>query len=27
VSTPKGVMSGAQAKKQNLGGELVCYVW
>ena len=27
VSTPKGVMSGNQARKQNLGGELVCYVW
>lgn len=27
VSTPKGVMSGSQARKQNLGGELVCYVW
>ena len=27
VSTSKGVMSGKDAKKQNLGGELVCYVW
>lgn len=27
LSTPKGVMSGAEAKKQNLGGELLCYVW
>ena len=27
VSTSKGVMSGQDAKKQNLGGELVCYVW
>lgn len=27
VSTPKGVMSGSEARKQNLGGELVCYVW
>ncbi len=27
VSTSQGVMSGLQAKKQNLGGELVCYVW
>lgn len=27
ISTPKGVMSGSQARKQNLGGELVCYVW
>ena len=27
VSTSRGVMSGQEAKKQNLGGELVCYVW
>jgi small subunit ribosomal protein S8 len=27
VSTSRGVMSGQDAKKQNLGGELVCYVW
>ncbi len=27
VSTSKGVMSGQDAKKQNLGGELVCFVW
>jgi small subunit ribosomal protein S8 len=27
VSTSQGVMSGMEAKKQNLGGELVCYVW
>ena len=27
VSTPEGVMTGAQAKKKNLGGELLCYVW
>jgi len=27
VSTSKGVMTGTQAKKSNLGGELVCYVW
>lgn len=27
LSTPEGVMSGAQAKKKNLGGELLCYVW
>ena len=24
VSTPEGVMTGAQAKKKNLGGELLC---
>lgn len=27
VSTPQGVMTGTHAKKANLGGELVCYVW
>lgn len=27
VSTPKGVMTGTTARKSNLGGELVCYVW
>ena len=27
ISTPEGVMSGTQARKRNLGGEVVCYVW
>ena len=27
VSTPKGVMTGRDAKKENLGGELVAFVW
>ncbi len=27
ISTPKGVMTGTEARKQNLGGELLCYVW
>jgi small subunit ribosomal protein S8 len=27
LSTPRGVMSGRQAKKQNVGGELLAYVW
>ncbi len=27
VSTPKGLMTDAEARRQNLGGELVCYVW
>ena len=27
VSTSEGVMTGEQAKKKNLGGELLCYVW
>ena len=26
LSTPKGIMSGAEAKKQRLGGELICTV-
>lgn len=27
VSTSRGVMSGAQARKQNIGGELIALVW
>jgi small subunit ribosomal protein S8 len=27
VSTSQGVMSGNQARKNKLGGELICYVW
>jgi small subunit ribosomal protein S8 len=27
LSTPKGLMTGHQAKKQNLGGELLAIVW
>ena len=27
VSTPEGVMTGTSARKKNLGGEVVCYVW
>ena len=27
VSTPKGVMTGIEARKQNVGGELVAFVW
>ena len=27
ISTPEGVMTGMQARKKNLGGELLCYVW
>ena len=27
VSTSQGLMSGVQARKSNLGGELICYVW
>jgi len=27
VSTPRGVMTGAEARKLNVGGEVLCYVW
>jgi small subunit ribosomal protein S8 len=27
LSTPRGVMTGAQARKQRVGGEVLCYVW
>lgn len=27
LSTPRGVMSGYDAFRQNLGGEVLCYVW
>jgi small subunit ribosomal protein S8 len=27
LSTSEGVMTGTQARKKNLGGELLCYVW
>ena len=27
VSTPEGVMTGTAARKKNLGGELLCFVW
>jgi small subunit ribosomal protein S8 len=27
LSTPRGVMTGTEARRQNLGGELLCYVW
>ena len=27
LSTSEGMMSGNQARKKNIGGELVCYVW
>ena len=27
ISTSQGVMTGTQARKSNLGGELICYVW
>lgn len=27
LSTSKGLMTGRQARKENLGGEVLCYVW
>ncbi|KUJ95028.1 MAG: 30S ribosomal protein S8 [Desulfonauticus sp. 38_4375] len=27
LSTPKGIMEGRQARKENIGGELICEVW
>ena len=27
ISTSKGLMTGTNARKSNLGGELICYVW
>jgi small subunit ribosomal protein S8 len=27
LSTPQGIMSGRQARKQNVGGEVIAYVW
>ncbi|HTY86929.1 MAG TPA: 30S ribosomal protein S8 [Candidatus Acidoferrum sp.] len=27
LSTPEGVMTGSEARKKNLGGELLCYIW
>jgi small subunit ribosomal protein S8 len=27
VSTPKGVMTDAQAKRDHVGGEIICRIW
>jgi small subunit ribosomal protein S8 len=27
VSTSQGVMTGSQARKENVGGELLCFIW
>lgn len=27
LSTPKGILTGNQARKQKVGGELICEVW
>lgn len=27
ISTPKGIMTGQEARRQHVGGEVLCYVW
>jgi small subunit ribosomal protein S8 len=27
LSTPKGIMTDRQSRKENTGGEVLCYVW
>lgn len=27
LTTSKGIMTGAEAAKNNVGGELICYIW
>ena len=27
LSTPQGVMTGQEARRRNVGGEVICYVW
>ena len=27
LSTPNGIMTGNEARHQNVGGEIICYVW
>jgi len=27
LTTPKGIMSGRKAAAENVGGEILCYVW
>ncbi|MBI4186223.1 MAG: 30S ribosomal protein S8 [Chloroflexi bacterium] len=27
ISTPRGVLTGQQARRQGVGGELLCYIW
>lgn len=27
LSTSKGVMTGSEARRQNVGGEVLCYIW
>jgi small subunit ribosomal protein S8 len=27
ISTSRGVMTGVEARKNNVGGEILCYIW
>lgn len=27
LSTPRGIMSGVEARKQHVGGEILCFIW
>lgn len=27
LSTPAGILTGIEARRQNVGGELLCYIW
>ena len=27
LSTPVGILTGNEARRQNVGGELLCYIW
>jgi len=27
MTTPRGIMSGQEARRQGIGGEVLCYVW
>lgn len=27
LTTPKGIMTGQEARRQGLGGEVLCYIW
>lgn len=27
VSTPQGLLTGKEARRRNVGGELVCFIW
>jgi small subunit ribosomal protein S8 len=27
LSTPKGVLTSAESRKENVGGEIICHIW